>query len=182
MYNTTKTITLKISEPGTIYYTLNGSTPTTSSTVYNVPITISTTTTLEYLAVDLATNKFPIYKQTYTINKIPPKVSTTNPTNQKTGVSKTSTITIKFIENIKNSTNYNKITVKNSAGKTINITKIISGTTISIKTSTKTANTWYTVTIPGAAISDMAGNNLQTTYTFKSKQENKNFQFFPIFF
>ena len=35
LYNTTKTVTLTMSEPGTIYYTTNGTNPTTSSTKYS---------------------------------------------------------------------------------------------------------------------------------------------------
>jgi len=73
-----------MSEPGTIYYTLNGSTPSLTSTPYSGPVTISSTETLKYLAVDLAGNQSPVYTQIYTIDKIPPKVLTTTPTNKKT--------------------------------------------------------------------------------------------------
>ena len=72
LYNTTKSVTLTMSEPGTIYYTTNGTTPTTTSTKYSGPITISSTTTLKFLAIDTAGNKSPIYTQIYTIDKIPP--------------------------------------------------------------------------------------------------------------
>ena len=102
---------------------------------------------------------------------IPPKVSSTNPKNGATGISRTATISIKFTENIKKSTYYNSITVKNlTTGKTVTISKSISGTTLNIKTTaTRTANTWYTITIPKSAIKDIAGNNLQANYTFKFK-------------
>jgi hypothetical protein len=60
-YNTTQTVTLTMSEPGTIYYTTNGTDPTTFSSVYTTPITISATTTLKYLASNLAGNLSPIY-------------------------------------------------------------------------------------------------------------------------
>jgi hypothetical protein len=100
-----------------------------------------------------------------------PKVSSTTPPNFKTGVSRTSTIVIKFSENIKSSTYYSSIKVKNlSTGKYVTITKSISGVYLNIKTSTKRSKyTWYQVTIPKVAVKDAAGNNLQATYTFKFK-------------
>jgi hypothetical protein len=169
-YNTTKNVNLTMSEPGTIYYTLNGTTPTISSNKYTSPLTISSTTILKYLAVDLAGNKSPIYSQNYTIDKTAPKVSSTTPKSGATGISKTAIITIKFNENIKNSTYFNTITIKNlTTGKYISLTKAINGNTLTIKTSTKTANTWYLVTIPKGAIKDYAGNNLAANYTFKFK-------------
>jgi autotransporter family porin len=102
---------------------------------------------------------------------IPPKVVLTYPKNGATGISRTATIAIKFSENIKASTYYNKITIKNlTTHKTITLTKTIKGTTLSIKTSTtKSKYTWYQVTIPSKAIKDMAGNNLSANYTFKFK-------------
>ncbi len=173
LYNTNKAITLKMSEVGTIYYTTNGTTPTKSSKKYTSPITFTSTTTLKYLAVDLAGNLSPIYTQTYKIDKTAPKISTTNPTNLKTGISRTSTIIIKFSEYIKASTNFNNIAIKNlSTGKTTSITRTISqnNNTIYIKNnSKKTAYTWYQITIPTKAIKDYAGNSLIATYTFKFK-------------
>jgi outer membrane protein assembly factor BamB len=171
-YNISKSVSLNMSKLGTIYYTLNNTSPTTSSMVYNnKPFTFSTTTILKYLAVDLAGNKSPIYTQIYTIDKIAPKISTTTPKYGATGISKTTTLAIKFSENIKSSTYYNSITIKNlTTGKTVSITNSISGTTLNIKTkTTRTANTWYQVTIPKAAIKDYVGNNLYATYTFKFK-------------
>jgi hypothetical protein len=171
LYNTDQIVTLTMNELGTIYYTTNGNTPTISSAKYTTPFTITKTTTLKYLAVDKAGNPSTVYTQTYTIDTVPPTVSTTIPTNLKTGVSRTSTIVIKFNENIKASTYYNSIKVKNlTTGKYITITKAISGTYLNIKTSTKrTANTWYQIIIPKSAIKDLAGNNLAATYPFKFK-------------
>jgi hypothetical protein len=124
---------------------------------------------LKYIASDLE-GISPVYTQTYTIDKIPPKVIKTTPTNKKTKISRISTIIIKFSENIKASIYYSKITIKNlTTRKTVKLSKIIKGTTLYLKTSKRTANTWYTVTIPRAAIKDMASNNLAATYTFKFK-------------
>ena len=170
-YNTTKTISLTMNEPGIIYYTTNGATPSISSTHYTKPLIISSTKTLKYIAQDLAGNISPVYTQKYIIDKTAPKVSSTTPTNYKTGVSKSSTIYVKFLENIKSSTYYNSIKIKNlSTNKYVSITKSMSANTLSIKTSsTRSSNTWYQVIIPKAAIKDYASNNLTANYTFRFK-------------
>jgi beta propeller repeat protein len=103
-------------------------------------------------------------------DNIAPKVSTTTPTNLKTGISRTSAINIKFSENIKTSTYFNNMNIKNLAtGKYLTLARTISGNTLIIHTSTRNANTWYQVTIPKAAIKDYAGNNLAANYTFRFK-------------
>jgi methionine-rich copper-binding protein CopC len=168
-YNTSKTVTLSISESGTIYYTKNGITPTKASTKYTGPISITSTTTLKFIAVDKAGNKSPVYTQKYIIDKTAPKVSSTNPKNGATGFSRTATISIKFQENINSSVNWSKIYVKNlKNGKLVSISKSISKNGLYIKMgSTRYAYTWYQVYIPKAAIKDDAGNKLTAGYTFK---------------
>jgi len=181
-YNINKIITLSMLNSGTIYYTLNGATPTTTSTIYTEPITVNSTTTLKFLAIDNSGYMSSVYTETYIIDKIPPKVLTTTPTNKKTNVSKTSTITIKFSENIKSSTYYKNIKVKNlTTGKYVTIHESISGNTLNIKTTkTRTRYNWYEIIIPKAAIKD----TLETTYKqhthSNSKPENK-ISFFLFF-
>ena len=134
LYNINKVVALTMSEAGTIYYTLNGTTPTTSSSKYTGPITISSSKTLKYLEIDTAGNKSPIYTQTYIIDKVAPKVASTSPSNNAIISSLTSSITIKFTENILTGINYSKIYVKNlNTGKITTITKTISGNTLIIK-------------------------------------------------
>ncbi|MEN6554225.1 MAG: chitobiase/beta-hexosaminidase C-terminal domain-containing protein, partial [Methanobacterium sp.] len=75
IYNTNISAALTINKPGTVYYTTDGSTPTTSSNVYNSAVNISETTTLKYMAVDTENNASPIYTQTYTIDRTAPTAS-----------------------------------------------------------------------------------------------------------
>src|SRR5439155_926728 len=76
-YNSIQSVTLSASEPATIYYTTDGSTPTTSSTVYNSPIEISVTTTFKFFAKDTAGNSGTPASQTITIDTIAPDVTIT---------------------------------------------------------------------------------------------------------
>jgi hypothetical protein len=59
----------------TIYYTTNGSTPSTSSPVYSTSVNISATTTLKFFAKDLAGNSESVKTQIYTI--LPPSWTST---------------------------------------------------------------------------------------------------------
>lgn len=170
LYNTPKVITLKMSEAGSIYYTLNGATPTTSSKRYTGAFSVNSTHTLKFLAVDTAGNKSPVYTVKYTIDKTAPKVAAIWPKNKVTGVSKTKTVSIGFSENILKGVNWSKVYIKNlKTGKKFKATIWISGNHICLKTGKKTAYTWYQVYIPAYAVKDAAGNSLTKGYTFKFK-------------
>lgn len=170
-YNVSKKVTLKASQQSTIYYTLNGATPTIGSYKYSSPIAITKTTVLKFFAKNQAGTSSPIYTQSYIIDKIPPKVSSTTPTNLKTSVSKTTSITIKFNEKIKSSIYFNNIKLKNlSTGTYKTITKTIVNNMLYLKSTSKLySNTWYQVIISSKAVKDYAGNNLAVPYTFKFK-------------
>lgn len=67
LYNSAQAVILSMDEPGDIYYTLDGTDPTPSCTLYQTPIQITNTTTLKALAVDTAGNPSTILEETYTI-------------------------------------------------------------------------------------------------------------------
>jgi hypothetical protein len=67
IYGSARTVTMTANESATIYYTLDGSTPTISSTVYSSPLTISSTTTIRYFGRDTAGNSSVVQSATYTI-------------------------------------------------------------------------------------------------------------------
>jgi FOG: PKD repeat len=170
-YNTNKSVKLTMSEAGTIYYVKNGAIVSMSSTKYTSPISVTSSTTLKYFAVDGAGNKSPVYTVKYTIDKTAPKVSATNVKNGATGVSRTKTVSIKLSETVLKSVNWSKVYVKNlKTGKTCKATVWISGNHLYIKTSSKmSALTWYQVYIPASAVKDSAGNNLAAGCSFKFK-------------
>ncbi|MDO4994644.1 MAG: chitobiase/beta-hexosaminidase C-terminal domain-containing protein [Bacteroidales bacterium] len=71
-YTEDKTVTITCATAGsTIFYTLDGTDPTTASTLYTEPVAITTTTTLKAIASD-GTNTSTITEATYTINKPTP--------------------------------------------------------------------------------------------------------------
>ena len=171
LYNIAKKIKLSMNTAGTIYYSINGTIPSNTSIKYTGPITISSTTTLKFIATNTEGNKSPVYTEKYTIDKTSPKITSINPKNGAKGYSRTTALSIKFSENIKTSTNWSKIYIKNlNTAKTVEISKLMSSNTLNIKmTKKRLAYNQYLVYIPTAAVKDNANNNLASSYTFKFK-------------
>ncbi|UTB31574.1 MAG: chitobiase/beta-hexosaminidase C-terminal domain-containing protein [Methanobacterium sp. ERen5] len=170
-YNVSKVVSLKMSEAGTIYYTLNGSIPSLSSSKYVKSLVISSTKTLKYFAVDNAGNKSPVYTVSYVIDKIAPKVVSTTPKNGATAVSRSGSIVIRFSEHVTRSVNWSKVYLKNvNTGKSVSIRKLFKGNSLIIKNNQKlSANTKYKIYIPSSAIKDDAGNHMTKGYTINLK-------------
>ena len=80
-YVSTQSVSLVSSEAGTIHYTLDGSTPDLASPVYSAPLAISGTTTLAYMAVDLAGNVSPVVSNVYSIGSVSITTAPTSLTN-----------------------------------------------------------------------------------------------------
>ena len=76
-YTSAQSVTISDATSGaTIYYTTNGTMPTTSSTAYTGPITVSSTETLEAIAVATGDNNSAVASAAYTITPALPMVST----------------------------------------------------------------------------------------------------------
>ncbi|MBO8164185.1 MAG: PHB depolymerase family esterase [Brevibacillus sp.] len=67
-YGSSINVQLTPNEPAATYYTLDGSTPTTSSTKYTAPIPIDSSTVLLFFSVDTAGNQEMVKTETYTIS------------------------------------------------------------------------------------------------------------------
>lgn len=68
-YSTSQSVTISDSSPGvSIYYTTDGSTPTTSSHLYSGPVVISATTTLQAMAVGGGYGQSPVTSGIYKIS------------------------------------------------------------------------------------------------------------------
>lgn len=64
--STAQSVTLSSTKPGKIYYTTDGSTPTTASAVYGGALAITSSSTVKALAVDQAGNQSDVVSATYT--------------------------------------------------------------------------------------------------------------------
>ncbi len=70
-YTTAQTVTISdVTSGATIYYTANGTTPTTASTKYTAPITVSSTQTIQAIAVATGLTQSAIGSATYTITPV----------------------------------------------------------------------------------------------------------------
>ena len=66
-YPTARSVTLSTDEAAEIYYTLDGSEPTTAAALYSAPIEIAASTALKCLAVDASGNFGAVFSEAYTI-------------------------------------------------------------------------------------------------------------------
>ena len=176
IYNSAQSVTLTANEPATIYYTIDGSDPTaTPNNKYSTPISITSTTTLKFMAVDTAGNTGDIYIQTYTIDTSSPAVRTVSPSDGARAVAIDSPgISASFSEPVDRST----VTTSSFTLTDTTNNNAVSGT-VALDTASTTAtftpsqnlaySTTYKATIT-TGVKDVAGNALSSekTWTFST--------------
>jgi hypothetical protein len=175
LYNSAQTVSINISEPGTIYYTTDGSVPTESSTKYTSPITINSSTSLRFMGVDRAGNKSVLYQEQYSIDTVAPTIVTASPVNNSVNLPVNQKFRVTFSENIQAGDKLSNITLKDASGNSRQITSsIINGNILEIiAVGDLDYFTTYTLSIPSGAVKDMAGNDLAAARSYIYKTINE---------
>ena len=109
-YEVDQTVTLTAEEGTTIYYTIDGTTPTAKSNVYTTPIIVRETTTINAIAVDAKGNTSTIASVTITIDKPYTTIAELNTACTATKKADAPTVKFKFtdllVTGVKNSNVY----------------------------------------------------------------------------
>ena len=153
-YTSTQTVTINDSTSGaTIYYTTNGGTPTTASTKYTSPVSVSVTQTLKALGVKSGDTNSSVGSAAYTI-----KVAT--PTFSPAAGTYTSTQTVTISDTTSGASIYyttnggtpTTASTHYTAPVTVSVTQTLKAlATHSGQTNSAVGSAAYTITLPQAA-------------------------------
>lgn len=164
-------VTLNISLTATVGNTVGLEVEDPSTDVVFIDVISDLYTQLGYIVSNTPTpglgNTLEIIQATI-LDTTPPEVAYTNPSNQETGVSLTTSVTVVFSESIDPSTvTTTTFFIKDSNNNLINGTVSASGSSASfIPYSKLQYETTYTATVT-TGITDIAGNNLTQNYTWQ---------------
>jgi hypothetical protein len=153
-FTSAQTVRLSDTTSGaTIYYTLDGTTPTTSSPVYTTPIAVSTTTTINALAAAPGLNVSTVASATYTIQLAGTQIVTFVQGTSATPQSPTTSVVVTY-------------PIAQTAGD-LNVVVVGSNDTTHTVTSVKdSANNTYTLAV--GPTQNTAGNLSQSIYYAKN--------------
>lgn len=177
-YYATQTVSLSAADGSTIYYTTNGSEPTSSSSVYSAPLSISTTTTVKAFAVKADCVDSAVASATYTIEAPTQLVMSTITCSAQTGSSLTFTWTA-----VTNATGY-QVSLdggtnwgSTQAGLSYTWTGLSPSTAYTIKVKAiGSANGQYTDSEPGSesGTTTAGGGDPETVYVVISTYASSN--------
>ncbi len=167
-YNSIQTVTLAAFESADIYFTIDSSTPTTDSLHYSEPITIGTTTTLKFFAVDEAGNESGVSTIDYTIDFDELAILTTDPTDGSSGIAIDSLIVLSFSESVVADVYFEGVSVSGDFGETVveYTYEFYDNELILTPELSLAKDTNYTVAIPVNAVKGQAGNTFEESYSF----------------
>jgi hypothetical protein len=168
-FSSTQSVTLTATVNSTIYYTLDGTDPTNSSTAYTSPIEIAANTTLKFFAADQSDNHTTdIVTESYVFDAVAPTVVETDPSDGQRAVDVNTVINVTFSKSMDESTiNADTFIVESTEGL-----EYFGFTTYDANSNTATffpdlldESFTYVVTLK-AEIADLAGNNLSEDHIF----------------
>ncbi|NYB27517.1 MAG: Ig-like domain-containing protein [Methanobacteriaceae archaeon] len=150
-----------------LYKVINGKTLTLTRNGYYINGLTYTITLPAGSITDTAGNTLATaFTSKFIVDFVKPTITSINPTNTATKVARNKAIKVTFNENIKASSSY-WIELVDSKGKSVKITKSISGKVLTINHAKLVANTKYKLIIHTGAVTDKAGNPVAVkTYTF----------------
>jgi hypothetical protein len=162
-YTSALSVSLTPSEQSTMYYTLDGSTPTPSSFQYTTSIPISQNATLKFIAVDVAGNQSVVVTQTYTI--VPPTPPAA-PSNLIASAGVIGQVSLSWTDNSANETSYR---VERSLSSTSGFVEIgnLAPNTISFFDSTVGRRITYFYRV--RAMNDAGASAYSNTVSIRSK-------------
>jgi chitobiase/beta-hexosaminidase-like protein/Big-like domain-containing protein len=162
-YTSALSVSLTPSEQSTLYYTLDGSAPTPSSFLYTTSIPISQSTTLKFIAVDVAGNQSVVVTQTYTITPPTPPAA---PSNVTAAANVIGQISLSWTDNSANETSFS---VERSLSATSGFAVIgtLAPNTISFFDSTVGRRITYFYRV--RALNDAGASAYSTTVSARSK-------------
>jgi hypothetical protein len=152
-FSSAQSVTITSSGATTIYYTTDGTTPTTASTVYSGPVSITTTKTLKAIGVNSGGSS-PVTTGVYTIS-VPDFSITVAPSSVTVATNSTGTVTatIAAINSFTGTVTFTATGLPTGATATFSPTSVADSgsTTVTLTTASSTPAGTSTVTIKGTS-------------------------------